>query len=65
MKYVLKYKIRSKYFGFIREYLKEFDSKFRVFHYIINNNIKDWTLYKKWDGQFTDLLGAEENDCSR
>ena len=47
MKYIMKYKIRSKYFGFIREYYKEFDSMLDILEFIIANSIKEYKIYKE------------------
>ena len=62
MNYILKYKTKSKYFGFTREYYKEFRTKFDVFHFITNTNIYEWNLYEKWDGLFGDLLKGENDE---
>ena len=56
MKYILKYKIKSKYFGFVKEYMKEFNNCFDVFHFVINNEIMEWRLYKYVAINSTDLL---------
>jgi len=47
MKYILKYKIKSRYFGFVREYYKEFDDTFAILNFIENNQLLDWQLYIK------------------
>ena len=45
MNYILRYKIRSKYFRFTREIEKEFDRGTDVYRYIIENQIKDYIIY--------------------
>ena len=45
MNYILRYKIRSKYFRFTREIEKEFDRGTDVYTYIIENQIKDYIIY--------------------
>ena len=62
MNYILKYKTKSKYFGFVREYTKEFDSKFKAFNFITNNLLYEWDLYKKIECEFTDLLKGENDE---
>ncbi len=62
MKYVLKYKLKSRYFGFVREYLKEFNSKYDVFFFIVNNNLGEWNLYKQVEEPINDLFKGEEDE---
>lgn len=47
MKYILKYKTRSKYFGFAREYMKEFDSTLNIAKFIKNNYVIEWKVYEQ------------------
>lgn len=47
MKYVLRYEIKSKYFGFIKVYYKEFDRIFEMNQFIKNNNIKVCKVYER------------------
>lgn len=47
MKYILKYKTKSKYFGFAREEYKEFDSKDKVYQFITSKQIKQWIVYER------------------
>ena len=59
MKYVLKYKIKSKYFGFIKEYHKEFENKLDIFHFLINNAVEEWKVYKEQNYIICDLTKGE------
>lgn len=56
MKYILKYKTKSRYLGFVREFYKEFDTKFSIFHFIANNQILEWEVYMKKNFSFSDLI---------
>lgn len=49
MRYILKYKLKSKYFNFVREYYKEFENKKNIFNFITNNEIIEWQIYEKKD----------------
>lgn len=60
MKYILKYQIKSKYFGFVKEDYKEFDSLFKIFHFITNNPLVNWKVYKEYEIQYTEMLGDEK-----
>ena len=62
MRYILKYVIKSKYFGFKKEYMKEFSNGFDVFHFVINNNITEWKLYKDITIQTTELLEIDREE---
>ena len=60
MKYILKYRVKSKYFGFEKEYYKEFETKFNIFHFLANNQqVVDWDLYKLNICSFNELLNFE------
>ena len=59
MKYVLKYKIKSKYLGFVKEYYKEFDNKLDIFYFVINNVPLEWKVYKKQEYVISDLTKRE------
>ena len=59
MKYILKYKTKSRYFGFVREYYKEFDTTFSIFHFIANNQILEWQVYMKKNCSFSDLMNRD------
>ncbi len=59
MKYILKYKTKSRYFGFVKEFYKEFDDKFSIFHFIANNQVVGWKLYEQKDCLFSDLMKKE------
>ena len=60
MKYILKYKVKSKYFNFTREYTKEFDNKYQIFAFLTNNKqCIDFTIYEKTNIHFIgELLSA-------
>lgn len=47
MKYILKYRIKSRYFGFFKEYYKEFDNPYKIYEYIKNNNFSEWKIYQR------------------
>lgn len=59
MKYILKYKTKSRYFGFVREFYKEFDTTLSIFHFIANNQILDWQVYMKKNCLFSELMKRE------
>ena len=47
MKYILKYQIKSKYFGFTREETKEFDNKEKIYEFIVKKKITRWMIYER------------------
>lgn len=64
MRYILKYVIKSKYFGFKKEFYREFNTQFKIANFLINNDVCDWEVYEKFNCDFTDLLvndSIEEN----
>lgn len=56
MKYILKYKTKSRYLGFVREYYKEFNDKFSIFHFIANNQMSEWQVYMKKNYSISNLI---------
>ena len=40
----------------VREYYKEFNTRFDVFYFIANNQVVEWNLYEQRDYLFSDLL---------
>lgn len=59
MKYILKYKTKSRYFGFVRENYKEFDEMFRIFYFIETNQVIGWKIYEQKDYLSIDLMERE------
>lgn len=49
MKYILKFYKESKYYGCKRRIYLEFNSIGEVLKYIVDNQIKDFTIYQKYD----------------
>lgn len=47
MRYVLKYEMKSKYFGFTKIYYKEFNSIFEMNQFMKNDNIKNCKIYER------------------
>ena len=57
MKYILKYKVKSKYFGFSKEQTKEFDDMVKLVEYVIKNRISSWVIYeKKYEGEEDEVV---------
>ena len=46
MRYILKYELKSKYFGFVKVYYKEFNRIFEINQFIKNNNLKKCEIYE-------------------
>lgn len=60
MKYILKYEMKSKYFGFIKTYYKEFNNLFDIFNFITNDKtIINYIIYSKDSITYTELLKGE------
>lgn len=49
MKYILKFYKDSKYYGCTRRIYFEFNSMGCLLKYIVDNDIKDFTIYEKYD----------------
>lgn len=49
MEYILKYFVRSEYPGVMRRYYMEFEKITNLIKFIKDNNIYDFTIYKKYD----------------
>ena len=49
MKYLLKFYKDSKYYGCKRRIYFEFNSMGCLLKYIVDNDIKDFTIYQKYD----------------
>ena len=63
MKYILRYELKSKYFGFKKVYYKEFDDPLDIFQFVVNNKIIGWKVYQRKDYYLNDLLGEEDVIC--
>lgn len=59
MRYILKYFRPSKYIGYKRKDYIEFDSIGYLLKFIINNNIKEFTIYEKNDN----IISKEDNNA--
>ena len=55
MKYILKYELKSKYFGFKKIYYKEFNNPFDIFVYIANNPLCEWKIYQRKDIEYSEM----------
>lgn len=47
MRYVLKYEMKSKYFGFTKVYYKEFNSIFEMNQFMKNDSIRNCKVYER------------------
>ena len=61
MNYMLVYFGYSKYYGCKRRHYIEFKDFSYLLRHIINNNIKDFTIYKKYDiVESEDIINMED-----
>lgn len=62
MKYILRYELKSKYFGFKKVYYKEFEELEDVYNFIKNNHITKGSVYSKRNNEVLQKLLGEEYD---
>lgn len=60
MNYILRFEVKSRYFGFTRVYYKEFNKLFDIFVFLTNNDVSYWKVYQAKDISYSELIKEEK-----